>query len=177
MKIIPAQQQHVAQICAIYAWHVEHGIASFETTPPDVAEMAGRLAKVQAHGTPWLVALEGEQVLGYCYLAPYRPRHAYRFTLEDSVYIHHQHGGQGLGRALLSHAISLVEQAGYRQLLAVIGNSENQASLRLHRSLGFNLVGTLQSVGFKHGRWVDTVLMQRTLGDGATLPPSEVTQP
>lgn len=166
MNILSAQQQHIGEVQAIYAWHVEHGIASFETQPPDSTEMAARLAKVQSHGTPWLVAVEKGEVIGYCYLAPYRPRYAYRFTLEDSVYVHPSHCGKGVGRALLSMAIDKVEQAGYRQLIAVIGNSENHASLGLHQALGFAITGTLHAVGFKHGRWVDTVLMQRTLGAG-----------
>ncbi|KAB8313725.1 N-acetyltransferase family protein [Erwinia endophytica] len=171
MEITSAIPEHLVAIQQIYAWHVNNGIASFETVPPDHEEMAARLTKVIASGGIWLVALRDTQVAGYCYLAPYRPRYAYRYTLEDSVYVHPDFSGQGIGKALLQHAIRLAEMRGFRQLIAVIGNSENHASLGLHRSLGFELTGVMKSVGFKHGRWVDTVIMQRALGAGSTTFP------
>ncbi len=155
----------------IYAWHVINGIASFETEPPSLAEMLARRKSVLDKGLPWLVAKQDGRVLGYCYLGVYRTRHAYRFTVEDSVYIHPEKGGRGIGCLLLSAAIKRAEQGGWRQMLAVIGNSENLGSIRLHEKLGFSLTGTLTAVGFKHGRWVDTLLMQRPLGEGqSTLP-------
>lgn len=171
MRIIPARPDHVSDIQEIYAWHVMNGIATFETVPPTVDEMQQRLDKVCQAKTPWLVAEIDGRVVGYCYLAHYRPRYAYRFTLEDSIYLHPDYAGKGIGKALLSEAIRQAEQAGFRQLIAVIGNSENAGSLQLHRALGFAITGTLKAVGFKHGRWVDTVIMQKMLGAGdATLP-------
>ncbi|AOR66054.1 GNAT family N-acetyltransferase [Pectobacterium wasabiae] len=168
MQIIPVSPEHIPAIQKIYAWHVVNGIATFETVPPTTEEMEERIVKVQAAGTPWLVAIVNGVVAGYCYLAPYRPRLAYRFTLEDSIYIDPQQQGKGIGKALLTEAINQVELAGFHQLVTVVGNSENCGSISLHRSLGFELTGTLKSVGFKHGRWVDTVIMQKTLGSGDT---------
>ncbi|WP_315708116.1 GNAT family N-acetyltransferase [Brenneria uluponensis] len=168
-----AKDHHIAAIQAIYSHHVLHGIATFETESPDIAEMQARLRKVHAEKLPWLVALRDDLVVGYCYLSLYRTRRAYRFTVEDSVYIHPDVQGQGVGKKLLSTALTLAENQGYRQMIAVIGNSENHASLRLHQSLGFEMVGTLRSVGMKHGRWVDTVLLQRALGAGDTILPDE----
>ncbi|PWC12607.1 GNAT family N-acetyltransferase [Brenneria corticis] len=171
--IIPASPEHIARIQEIYAWHVMNGIATFETVPPTVEEMKERIAKVLDAGTPWLVAEVDGVVAGYCYLAPYHLRYAYRFTLEDSIYIDPQQQGKGIGKALLTEAIHQVEAAGFRQLVAVIGNSENLGSIALHHALGFELTGTLKAVGFKHGRWVDTVIMQKALGDGDTTLPEK----
>jgi phosphinothricin acetyltransferase len=171
MEIIPARPHHAAAIQKIYAWHVLHGTATFETEPPSQSEMQNRVQDVQQRGGFWLVAQENEQVLGYCYLAPYRPRYAYRFTLEDSIYLDQQQTGKGIGRALLQKAIALAEAAGFRQIIAIIGDSENQGSLGLHRALGFEHTGVMKSVGFKHGRWLDTVVMQRSLGAGDSQPP------
>ncbi|WP_042859031.1 GNAT family N-acetyltransferase [Dickeya sp. NCPPB 3274] len=166
-----AQAEHIVAIRDIYAQHVLHSIATFETEPPDEAEMRQRWQKIRDAGLPWLVATQNQQVLGYCYLGMYRTRFAYRFTLEDSIYLHQDHLGKGVGKRLLSAALSRAEQQGYRQVISVVGNSENQASLQLHLSLGFERIGTLRSVGMKHGRWVDTVLLQRALGEGdASLP-------
>ena len=162
MQIIPVSPEHIPDIQKIYAWHVVNGIATFETIPPTIEEMKERITKVQDAGTPWLVALVDGIVAGYCYLAPYRPRPAYRFTLEDSIYIDPEQLGKGIGKALLTVAINQAEASGFRQLVSVVGNSENRGSICLHRSLGFELTGTLKSVGFKHGRWVDTVIMQKT---------------
>lgn len=171
MEIIQAEERHIPAIQQIYAYHVLHGCATFETQPPDEAEMGFRLKRLQASGLPWFVAVVNGSVRGYCYLSRYRTRHAYRFTLEDSVYIDTASQGQGIGKKLLSRAVAWAETSGFRQLVAVVGNSENAASLALHRSAGFTLTGTLNSVGFKHGRWLDTVILQRSLGQGeSTLP-------
>ncbi|WP_413735689.1 N-acetyltransferase family protein [Sodalis sp. RH21] len=171
ITLTDANEADMAAVQDIYAWHVLHGIASFETEPPSLEEMCRRRSAVLAHGLPWLVAKLDGRVAGYCYLGLYRPRHAYRFTVEDSVYIHPEMGGRGLGCMLLTEAINRAQADGRRQMLAVIGDSENHASIRLHEKLGFRLIGTLYAVGFKHGRWVDTLLMQRPLGAGQdTLP-------
>lgn len=166
MEITEADERHITAIQQIYAYHVLHGTATFETEPPDVTEMAARLQKVRSAGLPWFVAVDDGQVRGYCYLSFYRERRAYRFTLEDSVYIDATCQGRGYGKMLLSRAIAWAEARGFRQLVAVVGNSENTASLALHRAAGFSITGTLSSVGFKHGRWLDTVILQRTLGQG-----------
>ncbi|WP_333715595.1 N-acetyltransferase family protein [Pantoea eucrina] len=171
MEITQADERHIPAIQQIYAYHVLHGTATFETEPPDSAEMAARLKKVRAAGLPWFVAVENGNVCGYCYLSFYRERCAYRFTLEDSVYIAPDAQGQGIGKNLLFSAIAWAEARNFRQLVAVVGNSENTASLALHRAAGFSITGTLKSVGFKHGRWLDTVIMQRTLGQGDSTPP------
>jgi phosphinothricin acetyltransferase len=171
MDIIEAQEQHLSAITEIYAHHVTRGVASFETEPPDMAEMRQRLEKIRHAGLPWFVAVHEGRVRGYCYLSRYRERHAYQYTLEDSVYVDDMFRQQGAGIALLSQAVAWAEQHGYRQLIANIGNSENEGSLRLHARAGFTVIGTLKSVGMKHGRWLDTVLMQRPLGEGDnTLP-------
>ena len=128
--------------------------------------MAGRRASVLKAGLPYLAAEFGDTLVGYAYATAYRPRPAYRFTLEDSVYVAHGLDGRGIGRALLRALIERCERGPWRQMLAVIGNSDNAGSIALHRRLGFQPIGTLRSVGFKHGRWVDTVLMQRALADG-----------
>lgn len=171
MEICEADEQHIPAIQRIYAYHVINGTATFETEPPDEAEMLARLKKVRAAGLPWLVAVDGGKVRGYCYLTLYRERCAYQFTLEDSVYIDHQYQNRGVGKRLLSRAVLWAEQNGFRQLVAVVGNSENIASIALHRSAGFGITGTLRSVGFKHGRWLDTVILQRTLGEGDSALP------
>ncbi|WP_077245030.1 GNAT family N-acetyltransferase [Dickeya dadantii] len=167
-----AGAEHIAAIRDIYAHHVLHSLATFETEPPDEAEMRARWQKIRDAGLPWLVATENKQVLGYCYLGFYRARYAYRFTLEDSIYLHPDHLGKGVGKRLLSAALLQAEQQGHRQVVSVVADSGNQASLQLHLSLGFAQVGMLRSVGMKHGRWVDTALLQRALGEGdASLPP------
>jgi L-amino acid N-acyltransferase YncA len=153
-------------IQAIYAHHVLHGLATFEEVPPSVAEMVERRAAVLRAGLPYLAAEIDSEVVGYAYATAYRPRPAYRFTVEDSIYIAHGLGGRGIGGALLGALINRCELGPWRQMLAVIGNSGNAGSIALHRRLGFQPLGTLHAVGFKLGRWVDTVLMQRPLGDG-----------
>ncbi|MFS2224840.1 N-acetyltransferase family protein [Pantoea sp. B65] len=171
MNIIDASERHISAIQAIYAHHVKTGLGSFETQPPSAEEIASRMAKVRQQGLIWLVAETDNGVMGYCYLSFYRPRHAYRYTLEDSVYIDPDYQGRGVGKALLRHALDWAQQQGYRQMIANVGNSENHGSLGLHRALGFSVCGTLRSVGLKHGQWLDTVMLQRALGEGdSTLP-------
>jgi phosphinothricin acetyltransferase len=161
----------MAAIQAIYAHHVLHGLASFEEAPPSIDEMLNRRATVLAHGLPYLAAEIDGRVVGYSYATAYRPRRAYRHTVEDSVYVAEGLGGRGIGIALLGTLIARCEAGPWRQMLAVIGNSGNAGSIGLHRRAGFQPVGTLRSVGFKLGQWVDTVLMQRALGTGdGTLP-------
>ena len=161
----------VARCAEIYGHHVLHGTASFEVDPPDLAEMKKRRAAVLDLGLPHLVAERGGRVLGYAYAGNWRPRPAYKYSVEDSIYIDNDAVGQGVGRALLPVLIEHCTALGKRQMVAVIGDSQNHPSIGLHRTLGFEITGTLQAVGFKFGRWVDSVLMQRGLGRGAgTLP-------
>jgi len=155
----------------IYAHAVTQGTATFELEVPDVAELARRHGDVLAKGLPWLVAEQGAQVLGYAYATAFRPRPAYRFSVEDSIYLHPAAQGRGVGRMLLAELVARCQAADARQMLAVIGDSANQASIGLHRALGFEPSGTLQSVGWKFGRWLDVVLMQRPLRAGAGTPP------
>ena len=161
----------VAAVAAIYAHHVLHGTASFETEAPDAAEIGARRQNVMAAGLPWIVAESEGTVAGYAYAARYRPRPAYRYTVEDSVYVHPERLGQGVGRLLLARLIELCESAGARQMVAIIGDTANAASIRLHERCGFRHAGVLEAVGFKFGRWLDTVLMQRATGRGATGSP------
>ena len=167
----PALDADIPAIRAIYADAVENGCASFELDPPDEAEMTARLTKIRDAGLPWFVAEVDGRVLGYAYAGAYRPRPAYRFTLENSVYVAPAAKGRGLGRALLAALIEATTALGYRRMLAVIGDSANAASIGLHAALGFTHAGLLPSVGWKHGRWLDSVLMQRPLGDGDATPP------
>lgn len=167
----PAAPDDVGDITAIYAHAVEHGTASFELEAPDQTEMAIRLATLIDGGFPYIVAEAGGRIVGYAYAGPYRQRIGYRHTVEDSVYIHPRAHRHGIGRLLLTEVITQAEARGFRQMVAVIGDSAQTASIALHRSLGFQPVGTFTNIGFKHGRWLDSVLMQRGLGEGAsTLP-------
>jgi len=161
----------VPQITAIYAHAVRHGRASFELEPPDKAEIEQRRDALVGAGYPYLVAEIGRVVVGYAYAGAYRSRPAYSGTVENSVYVATAHHRRGLGRLLLACLIEEAERRGLRQMVAVIGDSANLASIRLHESLGFTHVGTLRSVGWKHERWLDTVLMQRALGIGDGAPP------
>ncbi|MBJ9268417.1 MULTISPECIES: GNAT family N-acetyltransferase [Citrobacter] len=171
MKIVNAEEEHINAIRDIYAHHVIHGTGSFETDPPDTREMLARLEKIRSLGLPWVVALQEDKVIGYCYLTRYRERYAYRYTLEDSIYIDPTAQRQGAGKALLRHVIDWAETHGYRQLIAIVGDSNNQGSLKVHQKAGFTQIGTLKNIGFKHGLWLDTVLLQRNLGAGdSTLP-------
>jgi phosphinothricin acetyltransferase len=162
----------MAIIQSIYAAHVSHGTGTFEELPPSVEEMTERWRGIVARNLPYLVAGFDGQVQGFAYVAPFRPRSAYRHTIEDSIYVAPATVGRGLGRFLLRHLIERCTAGGYRQMVAVIGDSENAASIRLHGSLGFKRAGMLTSSGFKFGRWLDVVFMQLALGDGdRTLPP------
>ncbi len=157
---------------AIYAHHVRLGLASFEEEPPSLEEMRRRFAEIDGAGFPYVVAEFAGAVAGYGYCSLYRTRSAYRYALEDSVYVRPDATGKGIGRRILAELIARCEALGHRQLIAVIGDSANAASIGLHASLGFLRVGTLRSVGFKHGRWVDSVFMQRPLGKGDGTPPA-----
>jgi len=154
----------VPAIQAIYAWHVANGVASFEEVPPDREEIARRRADVLGRNFPYLVAEADEEVLGYAYASPYRSRSAYRFSVENSVYVRHDAPRRGIGRALLAELVARCQRLGLRQMIAIIGDSGNVASISLHAALGFHPVGILRDVGFKHGRWLDSVVMQRMLG-------------
>lgn len=157
----------------IYAHHVEQGLASFEEMSPDTEEITRRWRAVTAMELPYLVAEDDARILGYAYAAAYRPRPAYRYTVEDTVYLDNDLGGRGIGTALLRELIARCEAAGVRQMVAVIGDTANRGSVRLHARLGFRQVGILHAVGFKMGRWVDSVTMQRALGDGEHTLPGE----
>ena len=172
MDIRDARDADVPDIQAIYAHHVLHGSGTFEDEPPAVEEVAARFHNVVDRGYVWLVAADATGVLGYGYYAPFRERSAYRFTVEDSIYVREDVRGQGVGKALVSRLIALATIAGMRQMIAVIGDSENAGSIGVHASLGFHMVGTMKSAGIKFGRWLDVVTMQRPLGKGDTnLPP------
>ena len=166
-----SREADIAEVQAIYAHHVLHGLASFEETSPSIAEMIARRASVLALGLPYLVAEMDGRVVGYSYASSYRPRPAYRYTVEDTVYVREGLSGHGIGRALLGMLIQRCERGPWRQMLAVIGDSANKGSIGLHAALGFTAVGNLEAVGFKFGRWVDSVLMQRALGTGSTSLP------
>ena len=173
VAVRPAQEADMDAVAAIYRHHVMHGTATFETEAPTAEEMRLRRAAILERGLPYLVAESTDgRMLGYAYVGAYRPRPAYRNTLENSVYISEEARGQGIGRRLLEALIGECIALGYRQMVAVIGDSANEASIRLHRAFGFELTGTLRSVGRKHGRWLDTVLMQKALGDGDRTAPA-----
>jgi phosphinothricin acetyltransferase len=177
MLVRNAAAADLPAVHAIYYLHVLRGLASFEEIPPALDEMRRRFAEVTAQGLPYLIAEEAGDVVGYGYCAPYRTRSAYRFALEDSIYIKEGLQRRGVGRALLEELIARCERLGYRQLIAVIGDSANAASIGLHAALGFVRAGTLRSVGYKFGRWVDSVTMQRPLGGGDMTPPRELPLP
>lgn len=157
----------------IYAHHVLHGLATFEEDPPSVAELCQRRDSVLSIGLPYIVATLNDRVVGYSYATAFRPRPAYRYTIEDSVYLAQDCRGRGVGRLLLSELITRCERGRWRQMVAVIGDSANADSIVLHERLGFRMIGTLGAVGFKLGRWVDTVTMQRALGAGHSAPPTD----
>ena len=161
----------IPAIAAIYRHHVLHGLATFELDPPDNRDMARRHAHVLGLGLPYLVAELDGTIAGYAYAGVYRERPAYRYTVENSVYVHHERIGKGIGRALLTALIAGCVQAGRRQIVAVIGDSANGDSIRLHEKCGFRHIGTMPAVGYKFGRWVDSVLMQLAIGGGGTTPP------
>lgn len=161
--IRPAVATDIDAIRLIYVHHVNQGTGSFETEPPDSAEMVRRWREVEAKGLPWLVAEENDGIAGYAYAAPYRPRAAYRYTVEDSVYVRADRVGAGLGKLLLPALITSAQACGMRQMIAVIGDSANHASISLHRRFGFCDAGLLKDVGYKFERSLDTVFMQRSL--------------
>jgi L-amino acid N-acyltransferase YncA len=166
-----ATEADTPQVQAIYGHHVSHGLGTFEEVPPSLDDMRGRMSAIQARGLPYLVAEADGAVLGFAYAGPFRLRAAYRYTAEDSIYIHPDHRGRGVGKVLLSAVIEACEGLGLHQLLAVIGDSANAGSIGVHRACGFEMVGVTKGVGFKHGRWVDVVWMQRPLNGGAGLAP------
>lgn len=174
LRLRDAEEADFGAIQAIYAHHVLHGLGSFEETPPETAELLRRWRSVRDAGLPYLVCTpedDGGAIAGFAYAAPYRPRPAYRYAVEDSVYVDPDRPRRGIGRRLLSALIARCTELGMRQMIAVIGDSRNHGSIGLHASLGFAQVGCLPAVGFKHGRWVDVALMQLPLGVGAeTLP-------
>ena len=173
--IRPAQTRDLEAITALYAHHVLHGTGSFATEPLSCAEMAAVHAQVQARGLPWLVACAGPQddapLLGFAYCNWLRPRGAYRYAVEDTIYLAPDAAGQGLGRALMAELIARATAAGARRMIALIGDSDNAASIGLHRACGFSPAGVLRDCGWKFDRWLDVVLMDRPLGDGAHTPP------
>lgn len=169
--IRPSSDADVPAIAAIYAHHVLHGTGTFETEPPSPADMAGRRADVLAKGLPYLVAEQDGQVLGFAYCTWFKPRPAYRFSAEDSIYLAADQAGRGLGRRLLSELAAQAEQAGVRKLIAVIGDSANAGSIGVHRAMGFQQVGVLSACGWKFDRWLDVVLMEKSLGAGDRTPP------
>lgn len=171
MIIRAATADDADALAAIYGHHVLHGFGTFEEEPPSAAEMESRRAAIAERGLPYLVAEDAGRVLGFAYAGPFRPRQAYRYTLEDSVYIAPDAIGRGVGKAVLSAVIAACEALGVRQLVAVIGDSGNAASIGLHRSLGFSDAGVGKSFGWKHGRWVDIVWMQKSLNGGDQTPP------
>jgi phosphinothricin acetyltransferase len=171
LSIRSATPNDIAAITRIYAHAVLHGTASFEIEPPSEAEMARRQRTLADGGYPFLVAERDGTIAGYAYAGPYRHRPAYHWSVEDSVYVDPQAQRGGVGRALLERLIGAAEQNGFRQMIAVIGDSAQAPSIALHRALGFRMVGTIENVGYKNGRWLDSVLMQRALGAGAATPP------
>lgn len=166
MPIRDARPEDAPAVAAIYAHHVLHGTGTFEEVPPPAGEVVARIARVQAAGNAWLVAEEGGEVVGYGYFTAFRDRSAYRFTAEDSVYVRDDVRGQGVGKALVAALLERAEAKGFRQMIAVIGDSENVGSIGLHLSLGFRQAGVLKAAGLKFGRWVDVVTMQKALGEG-----------
>lgn len=167
----PAQLADVPALLQIYRPQVLEGTASYETDPPDEAEFARRLTAVQAEGLPWLVAAADGQALGYAYASPFRSRPGYRYTVENSVYVGENARGMGVGRGLLQRLINECTSLGFRRMVAVIGDRRNTASIALHRAAGFVEVGVVPAAGFKHGEWLDWLLMQRPLGEGAETKP------
>jgi phosphinothricin acetyltransferase len=169
--IRPSQPEDIPAITAIYAHHVLHGTGTFEVDPPTQDDMTNRRADVLSKGLPYLVATEGDKLLGFAYCNWFKPRPAYRFSAEDSIYMAPDAQARGLGRALLAELMAQAELAGVRKLIAVIGDSANVGSVAVHRSVGFSHVGTLKSCGWKFDRWLDVVMMDKSLGLGDNNPP------
>lgn len=167
MHIRDAAPADIAEVQSIYAHHVLHGTGTFEEIPPSIEEMAQRFAKIAARGWAWRIAADATGVLGYGYYNQFRDRSAYRFTVEDSIYVRDDVRGQGVGKALVRQLLDDATVRGFRQMIAVIGDAENTGSIGVHASVGFQMVGTMRAVGLKFGRWLDVVTMQRALGSGA----------
>lgn len=172
MIVRPSLESDASALAAIYGHDVLHGFGTFEEVAPSAEEMAQRRLAIVERGLPHVVAEEGGKVLGFAYAGLFRPRAAYRFTVEDSVYVAPDAHGRGVGKAMLTEVLKACEALGLRQVMAVIGDSGNAGSIGLHTSLGFRHAGVCQSVGFKHGRWVDTVWMQKALNGGDTSAPA-----
>lgn len=173
LAVRDAQPSDFPEIAAIYAHHVQTGLGSFEEMPPSADELRRRFQAVRARGLPWRVAELDGRLVGYCYASPYHTRSAYRFTVQDSVYVADDCIGRGVGTALLQDVLDACTAKGYRQMMAVVGDSANEASLRLHARLGFRTIGQALRVGVKFGRWVDIVHLQRPLGEQTARPPAE----
>jgi len=171
MNLRPAVETDAEALAAIYGHHVRHGFGTFEEVPPSAAEIEQRRQAIVARGLPYMVAEDAGRVLGFAYAGPFRPRAAYRYTVEDSVYIAPDAVGRGVGRAVLSEVLAACEAMGLRQVVAVIGDSGNAASIGLHRALGFEDAGVGRGFGYKHGRWVDIVWMQKALNGGVAAAP------
>ena len=174
LTIRPSLESDIPAIAAIYAQHVLHGTGTFETAAPTQAEMSTRRAEVLARRLPYLVAEEAGRVIGFAYCQWFKPRPAYRFSAEDSIYLHPDVHRRGVGKELLSRLCVHAEEAGVRKLIAVIGDSENAASIAVHRACGFHPAGLIRSCGWKFDRWLDIVLMEKSLGDGDRSPPSDL---
>jgi L-amino acid N-acyltransferase YncA len=166
MQIRHATVADIPEIQAIYAHHVLHGTGSFEEVPPSVEEMEARFQAAAGRGWVWLVAMDASGLLGYAYFSQYRDRSAYRYCAENSIYVREDVRGQGVGKALVAELLKAAEAAGFRQMIAVIGDAENIASVGVHATLGFKRIGLLRAAGLKFGRWLDVLLMQRPLGKG-----------
>jgi len=169
--IRPSQDSDIDAITLIYAHHVLHGTGTFETTPPAAADMAARRADVLSKQLPWLVVEDAGEVLGFAYGNWFKPRPAYRYSVEDSIYLAPAAAGRGLGKALLAELLAVLERGGTRKVMAIIGDSANAGSVGVHQALGFEHVGVVQSCGWKFDRWLDIVLMQKSLGHGDNCPP------
>jgi len=175
--IRPSRDEDLPAITAIYAHHVLHSTGTFETEPPSVADMTARRADVLSKGLPYLVAEEDGRIAGFAYGNWFKPRPAYRYSVEDSIYLAPDLHRKGLGRALLTELLARCEAAGIRKMMAIIGDSANAGSVGVHLALGFTQVGIIESCGWKFGAWRDIVIMQKTLGAGDTLPPAELSAP
>jgi L-amino acid N-acyltransferase YncA len=171
VTVRPATRADVPAITRIYGHSVEHGTASFELSAPDEAEMTRRFNELTTNGFPYLVAVVDGAVVGYAYAGPYRARPAYRFTVENSVYVAHDSHRRGVGKVLLQALIEACTEKGFRLMVAVIGDSNQAASIGLHENAGFKHAGVFENIGYKFDRWLDSVLMQRALGPGASKPP------
>ena len=175
LLIRPASLEDMAAVQAIYAYHVLHSTATFEQSPPNEQEMRRRFTQVQELGLPWLVAQLDGQIVGYAYATSYRSRPAYRFTVENAIYLAQGQIGKGLGQALLEQVVMECEKGPWRQMVAIIAGHDSRGSIALHRSLGFAHVGTQPAVGYKFQQWIDVVIMQRSLGEGShSLPATQV---